>query len=85
MILKHCIYHEICDRFVLSCPEECEFYKNKDKIVELPANEGDEVFIPKTGEICVIDGWSIVAVVTGKDSEKKFLVPMRQINKYKEI
>lgn len=85
MILKHCIYHEICERFVLSCPAECDFYKNKDKIVELPAIEGDEVFIQKTGEICVIDGWSIVAVATGRDSGKKLLVPMRAINKYKEI
>ena len=84
MILKHCIYNPICDRFLLSCPAECDFYKNKDNFIELPAKKGDELFVPKSGEFCVIDGWSVVAVAIENGTNKARFIPIQEVKKLKQ-
>lgn len=84
MILNSCIYNPICDRFLLSCPAECDFYKSKDYFVELPGKKGDELFVPQSGEFCVIDGWSIVAVAIENNTEKARFIPIQEVKKLKE-
>lgn len=56
MTCKDCVYYDVCcDEYELAHAENCNNFKDKSKILELPCKVGDVVYVIKNNKICAKD------------------------------
>ena len=51
MTCKDCIHFVVCDEAPTKPANDCDFYKNRSRFVELPYKLGDSIYEPKRHQI----------------------------------